>query len=158
MLTKFKSGVQLSTIRLNLTKKRYIMKNQTTFRSVYLLSMALITLNLNNGCEKEERWVDAIVLDFGSPAVDGCGFVLEIGGNIYFPINLEEKYLVDKKEIRLQYSVLEDMQACGFPHSGVEYQEIRQAPLLSNSSGLITFLSIIFFNCDNVHPMISKIM
>lgn len=100
------------------------MKNQTTFRPAYLLLMALINLGLNSGCEKEEQWVDAIVLDFGSPSVDGCGFVLEIEGKIYFPVNLEEKYQVDKKEVRLQYRVLGDMQTCGFPHSGVEYQKI----------------------------------
>lgn len=86
--------------------------------------MVLINLSLGVGCKKEEQWVTAIVLDFGSPSVDGCGFVVEIEGTIYFPVNLDEKYQVDKKEVRLTYSVLEDMQTCGFPHSGIKYQKV----------------------------------
>lgn len=54
------------------------MKNQTTFRPSYLLFLVLINLHLTSGCEKEEQWMDAIVLDFGSPTVDGCGFVIEV--------------------------------------------------------------------------------
>lgn len=99
------------------------MKNQTPFRPAYLLLIVLINLNFS-GCDKEDQWVDAVVLDYGSPAVDGCGFVIEIDGSIYFPVDLEEKYRVDKKEIRLQYNLLEDMQTCGFPHSRVEYPKI----------------------------------
>ncbi|PRD56300.1 hypothetical protein [Sphingobacterium gobiense] len=100
------------------------MKNQTTFRPPYLFLMVLINLHLTSGCKKEDQWVDAVVLDYGSPAVDGCGFVLEIDGNIFFPVNLEESCQIDKKEIRLQYSLFKEMQTCGFPHSGIEYQKI----------------------------------
>ena len=101
------------------------MKNQTAFRPSYLLLMVLINLHLTSGCKKEDQWTDAVVLDYGSPAVDGCGFVLEIDGNIYFPVNLEEKYRVDKKEVRLQYNLLGEMQTCGFPYSGLEHQKVR---------------------------------
>src|SRR5690606_25806380 len=99
------------------------MKNQIVFRPSCLMLIVLINLHLNGGCKKEEHWVDATVLDFGSPEVDGCGFLLEIDGNIYFPVSLEEKYQIDKKEVKIKYSILEDMQTCGFPHSGVEYQK-----------------------------------
>ena len=100
------------------------MKNQIIFRPACLVLMVLINLHLNSGCKKQEEWIDATVLDFGSPAVDGCGFVIEINGTIYFPVNLEEKYQIDKKTIKLQYNTLEDMQTCGFPDSGVKYQKV----------------------------------
>lgn len=100
------------------------MKNQTIFRPSYLLLMALISFYFISSCKKEEQGVDAIVLHFGSPAADGCGFLLEIGGNIYFPVNLDEKYQVDKKEVKLRYSILDDMHTCGFPSSGLKYQKV----------------------------------
>ncbi|MBD1420201.1 hypothetical protein [Sphingobacterium chuzhouense] len=99
------------------------MKNQATFRPAYLLLMIFINIHLNSGCKKEEQWINATVLDFGNPKVDGCGFVIEIDGNIYFPVNLGEKYQTDKKEVKLQYNILEDMHACGFPQSGAKYQK-----------------------------------
>lgn len=87
--------------------------------------MILINLPLNTTCNKEEYWVDAVVLDLGSPAVDGCGFVLEIEGDIYYPVNLDEKYQVDKKAVKVRYSLLEGMHTCGFPDSEIKYQKVN---------------------------------
>jgi hypothetical protein len=87
--------------------------------------MVLIASALNIGCNKEEQWLDAVILDLGSPAVDGCGFVLEIGDKIYYPINLEEKYQIGGKTVKVRYSVLEEIHPCGFPHSEIKYQKIN---------------------------------
>ncbi|HIX53770.1 MAG TPA: hypothetical protein VK076_10700 [Candidatus Sphingobacterium stercoripullorum] len=100
------------------------MKNQSIVIRACLLLLALVTLYVNRGCEKQGQWIDARVLDFGSPAVDGCGFVLEIGDSIYFPANLQEKYQVDKKEIQLKYRLLEDLKTCGFSDSEARYQKL----------------------------------
>lgn len=101
-----------------------IMKNQNIVIRACVLLLALMTLYVNRGCEKRDQWIDAMVLDFGSPAVDGCGFVLEIGDSIYFPANLQEKYQVDKKEIQLKYRLLEDLKTCGFSDSEARYQKL----------------------------------
>lgn len=87
--------------------------------------MVLIASALNIGCSKEEQWLNAVILDLGSPAVDGCGFVLEIGDQIYYPVNLAEKYQIDGKVVKVRYSVLEEKYTCGFPHSEIRYQKVN---------------------------------
>lgn len=101
------------------------MKKQIFFRPVYFLWFMLTFLFFNSACDKEEHLVDAVVLDLGSPAVDGCGFVLEIEGDIYYPVNLEEKYQVDEKAVKVRYSLLEGMHTCGFPDSEIKYQKVN---------------------------------
>lgn len=94
-------------------------------KPLYLFWMVLIASTLNIGCSKEEHWLDAVILDLGSPAVDGCGFVLEIKDQIYYPVNLEEKYQIGGKTVKVRYSVLEETYTCGFPHSEIKYQKIN---------------------------------
>lgn len=101
------------------------MKNNFNYNPTYLLLIVVATLPLLGACQKEELWVDAVILDFGSSAVDGCGFVIQIEDQIYYPVNLEEKYHIDGKNVKVQYNTLEEMHTCGFPHSGVIFQKIN---------------------------------
>lgn len=101
-------------------------KREFAWLSPILLLMAIgATLLLLGACQKEELWVDAVILDFGSPAVDGCGFVIQIENQIYYPVNLEEKYQIDGKNVKVQYNTLEEMHTCGFSHSGAIFQKIN---------------------------------
>jgi len=48
-----------------------------------ILLAAFITLS----CDKND-FVDATIYDYGEPALDGCGWVVEVGNEIYKPTNL----------------------------------------------------------------------
>lgn len=108
------------------------MKNGVAIREKTLLwAILIMVLSIYGACQKDEGidqddlWVNAVILDFGSPAVDGCGFVIRIEDQIYYPVNLEEKYQIDGKNVKVQFNILEEMHTCGFPHSGVTFQKVN---------------------------------
>src|SRR5690554_5782310 len=103
-----------------------MVKKQNTIKTTQLIWIILIVMNI--GCDKQEEpgeWLDAIVLDLGSPSVDGCGFLIEIEQKIYYPINLAEKHHIDKKHVKVRYNALEGMYTCGFPHSNNKFPRIE---------------------------------
>jgi|GEM_PF-1536126 len=87
--------------------------------------LLLITILLSAGCSKQKVWIEAVIIDAGSPSVDGCGFLIEIEDQIYYPINLEEKYQVDQKRFKIRYVALEDVYTCGFPYSDNKFLKIE---------------------------------
>lgn len=107
------------------------MKKNIILNGASSICIGIIIL-LNGGCSKEmqDQWTDAIVLDMGSPAVDGCGFVLKINNDIYYPINLGESFQVDNKEVKIQYNTLNEMHSCGFPHAELKYQKVTLTDIM----------------------------
>ena len=93
----------------------------------YGFHLLVVLLLLLSGCKKAENgeWIDATVLDFGSPAVDGCGFLLQVEDNLYYPENLQEKDQVDKKRVKVRFSLLDEMKPCGFPYSPIKHQKVN---------------------------------
>ncbi len=71
----------------------------------------------------QKKFTQAIVKDFGPPAADGCGWVMEIDGIIYKPIDLPAKYQVDELKIEVKYEVLVTMAGCGWVPNA--YEEIE---------------------------------
>jgi len=59
----------------------------------YGFHLLVILLLLLGGCKKAENgeWIDATIVDRGSEAVDGCGYLLQVEDNFYYPENLYEK-------------------------------------------------------------------
>ena len=47
---------------------------------------------IDNPCESCE---DAIIRDSGEPALDGCGWVVDVSTIIYKPVNLLEEFKID---------------------------------------------------------------
>ncbi len=73
-------------------------------------------------CDKND-FVDATVYDFGEPAVDGCGWVIEVGSEFYKPTNLEPQYQIDQLEIKIDFEKLSSRANCGLLPNA--YQEIE---------------------------------
>lgn len=55
-------------------------------------------------CSKS-AYFDAIVVADGDENVDGCGWLLNIDGNIFFPAGLKEEFKFDGAKITIQYTV-----------------------------------------------------
>ncbi|MEM7187646.1 MAG: hypothetical protein AAF466_13415 [Bacteroidota bacterium] len=70
---------------------------------------------------------DAVIRDFGDPALDGCGFVVDVDSKIYMPKNLPEAYQVDAMKVALTYQV-QDSTRCGMVqfYPAITIQEIRK--------------------------------
>ena len=78
-------------------------------------------------CQKEEKletkFANGIVKDYGEPAVDGCGWLIEISSKLYKPQNLTEDFQVDNLGIELKYTLLNTKATCGL--SSMLFDEIN---------------------------------
>ena len=92
------------------------MKTKGIVLTVSLLAMVLYA------CAEEEGPLieaEAMVVDTGSPAVDGCGWLIKIGEEYYKPENLAEKYQVDDLEVSISYFLSGGVYSCGIGSKGI---------------------------------------
>ena len=66
-----------------------------------------------SACNKENKFENAIIRDYGDPAVDGCGWVVDISSTIYTPRDLPTQFQVDKLEVKMKYDILDSKFKCG---------------------------------------------
>lgn len=88
----------------------------------FLIFLSFITILVISSCSKEEGIVngslcdnceDAVIRDFGDPALDGCGWVVDVSTIIYKPQNLLPEFEIDGLEVQIRYDIL-DSTNCGF--------------------------------------------
>jgi len=85
-----------------------------------------LLFNLNFSCKKEENSLqlnDAVIRDYGDPAVNGCGWVILVSSNVYKPINLSPEFYIDSLEVKMKYELLSTKANCGFQED--VYSEIK---------------------------------
>jgi len=73
---------------------------------------------------------DAVVRNFGDPALDGCGWVLDVSETIYKPRNLPGEYKVDSLDVKIRYKVLDSVN-CGLIRNA--FSEIFITEIKKNS-------------------------
>jgi hypothetical protein len=84
-----------------------------------VICLAVILLVVNLCCKKSalppgEVSVNAIVINEGDPAADGCGWLIKTATDtIFHPTNLSTKYQVDSLKIHINYHKLADKFECG---------------------------------------------
>ena len=76
--------------------------------------LILICIFIISACEKEGEFVNAVILDGGDPALDGCGWLIEISSVSYKPQNLPDIFKVDSMEVEIKYNKLNTKADCGF--------------------------------------------
>jgi hypothetical protein len=90
---------------------------------IILITCNLILLVLIiASCKKDDLSASAIVLNAGSPAADGCGWLIKINNTntVYSPVNLNEGYKIDSLKINIHYKILKTKFECGdLPNNGV---------------------------------------
>jgi hypothetical protein len=59
----------------------------------------------------------------GSPAVDGCGWLIHHDQNFHTPVNLDSLFMIDSLKVILSYNILESTWNCGWRQLG--YREIE---------------------------------
>jgi len=90
------------------------------FASIFLI-VSCCNENFQNS-----KYHNGLVLDYGNPAADGCGWVIKINDTIYAPIELDTKFCKDSLEIYIDYKVLSSTRNCNWwvPNKYV-YPEIK---------------------------------
>lgn len=87
----------------------------------------LTLLSINSSCKKEKEklvFYEGIIRDYGSPSVDGCGWMIKIDGIDYMPVNLSERYRNNGRAVILAFKVINEKYECGFP-ARRDYEKIK---------------------------------
>ena len=101
----------------------------------YLILSTITTLLIFSACKSNGGVVtdttcnsceDAVIRYNGDPALDGCGWVVDVSSTIYMPENLLPEFYVDSLKVRIKYKVLERVN-CGLvkdAHLSIFIEEI----------------------------------
>ena len=99
------------------------------FRIIGQLSLLLFVIILSTGCEKDKIYktdvknASGLILFYGEPAVDGCGWIIKINDNEYSPLALDDSFKKDSLEVIVDFNYLDSYWPCGWREPG--YQEIE---------------------------------
>ncbi len=78
-------------------------------------------------CEKnsqpEFQKSTGLILYYGDPSVDGCGWIIKMDTISYSPINLNTDYQIDSIHVVVKYQILNSTWNCGWREPG--YQQIK---------------------------------
>jgi len=109
---------------------------------VFMAAMAII---LAAGCcrygdysdyEDEDVWTPAWVINMGAPEVDGCGWMIQIGDEYFYPVNLEDEYRVEVLPVKIRYTYDPVEYRCGL--SGKRYPSIRITQIVIDAPLVLT--------------------
>jgi hypothetical protein len=69
-----------------------------------------------------------IVLDLGNPALDGCGWVIQVDGENLRAVEVDSSFLEDSLLVRIQFEKLQSVSACGLgnPIPEIEIKDISR--------------------------------
>lgn len=84
-----------------------------------------LTLFIWFSCDEEQdyRTADAIIIDAGNPAADGCGWLIEISNETFKPTELDEQFQENNLSVTIEYKVLYSEWSCGWILE--KYKEIK---------------------------------
>lgn len=93
-----------------------------------------LTLFMAFSCDKEEDYItsDAIIIDAGDPAVDGCGWLIEISNETFKPTELGEEFHENNLFVTIEYQVLDSEWTCGWILE--KYKEINIKSIVKKSN------------------------
>ncbi|MCD8740063.1 hypothetical protein LT679_05570 [Mucilaginibacter roseus] len=63
--------------------------------------------------DKNEKLAEGIVLNTGSPAADGCGWLILMNNTMYSPDNLPASFMQDSLRVKVNYNNLSTRFSCG---------------------------------------------
>ena len=88
---------------------------------VFILGFVAVSCDKKN--ESEFQMQNGLVLNYGNPAADGCGWVIRIDKVDYSPVNLDTNFQKDSLKVVVDYQVLKSTFNCGLNDYG--YQQIK---------------------------------
>lgn len=91
------------------------MYNRTFIATLLVLILALLSCKEDElVCPVGEETVEGLLRYSGSPAADGCGWLIEINSKSYSPVNLPAGYQKQEDQrVLVSYILLNDKFSCG---------------------------------------------
>jgi len=96
------------------------------FAFAIFLLMAFSCKEDEEKMDSQKQNVSGLVLYFGDPAVNGCGWLIEIDSVIYSPILLDSMFKKDSLKIILDCDILKTTWNCGWREPGYPNIEIKK--------------------------------
>jgi len=87
----------------------------------YILFFVLIGATTQS-CIPDENFLPGTIIDSGDPALDGCGWLLEVGTFTYKPTELDAAFQKDGLQVNVEFTETNTSISCGLV--GTEYDEI----------------------------------
>lgn len=102
-----------------------IIKYMKKVRCVFLLFFVfgIVSVSCDKKSESDFQLMNGLVHNYGDPAVDGCGWMIEVDKVLFSPINLDANFQKDSLKVILDYEVLKSKWACGWRSQG--YPQIK---------------------------------
>jgi hypothetical protein len=94
--------------------------------------LILICFLAFSACKKDNKLIYAIIRDGGDPAVDGCGWLIEMSNETFKPKNLSDEFKVNGMEVEIKYDKLDDMANCGLSQDAFHEISLREIHKLTN--------------------------
>jgi hypothetical protein len=88
-----------------------------------MLIVGLMAVSCDNKNEPTLESANGLVLNYGDPAADGCGWVIQVDKVIYSPVNLDTTFQQDSLKVAVVYQSLSSYSLCGWLTPG--YREIK---------------------------------
>jgi len=98
---------------------------------IFLTSLLFLSCKTKEGQLTEgecSNCVDAMVSNYGDPALDGCGWVIDVSSTIYKPQNLPLAYKIDSLAVQIRFKALDSVN-CGMIQNAfreISISEIRK--------------------------------
>ena len=84
-----------------------------TFLFVFIFGFISFSCKQSNDMSGSQ-YSKGLIRYLGDPAVDGCGWMIQINDSIYAPTNLDTKFKIDSLNIVLNYNILTSAWNCGW--------------------------------------------
>jgi hypothetical protein len=88
-----------------------------------MLAVGIITVSCDNKSNQGLQTTNGLVLNYGNPEVDGCGWVIKVDTVVYSPVNLDPAFKQDSLKVKVDYQILSTYFSCGWRTPG--YRQIR---------------------------------
>ena len=88
-----------------------------------IITAGIIMVSCGKRNESDIQPENGIVLNYGDPSVDGCGWMLVINKVVYSPVNLNASFQKDSLNVVVEYQPLNSTFKCGWGTTG--YQQIK---------------------------------
>ena len=93
---------------------------------VLMLIVGLMAVSCDNKSDLTLQSANGLVLNYGDPAADGCGWVIQVDKVIYSPVNLDTTFQQDSLKVAVVYQSLNSYSLCGWLTQGYRgYREIK---------------------------------
>ena len=97
-------------------------------KTIIITLIGLLALGTFDGCEKKTDAnifsdIDGVVLFYGDPSVDGCGWIIKTNDLEYSPISIDAAFQKANLNVNLSFEVLTTTWNCGWRVPG--YKQIK---------------------------------